>query len=138
MVTTRRTITIEWGACDPAGIVYFPRYFEWFDASTAHLFEHVTGVNKGAMLARYEIAGIPMVDTRARFLVPSTYGDIVTIESSVTSWRRSSFEIQHKLFRGEQLAVEGFETRVWAVRTEHGGIKSAPIPEEILKLFADT
>jgi 4-hydroxybenzoyl-CoA thioesterase len=136
MLTNRRTITIDWGACDPAGIVYFPRYFEWFDASTAALFERATGVKKGDMLGRYKIAGIPMVDTRARFLIPSTFGDVVAIESSITGWRRSSFDVRHQLFRGDQLAVEGFETRVWTVRTDEGGIKSAPIPEDVLEAFA--
>lgn len=32
MLINRRTIRIEWGDCDPAGIVFYPRYFEWFDA----------------------------------------------------------------------------------------------------------
>ena len=31
MLTVTRTVRIEWGDCDPAGIVYFPRYFEYFD-----------------------------------------------------------------------------------------------------------
>lgn len=31
MLTNRRTVRIEWGDCDPAGIVYFPRYFAIFD-----------------------------------------------------------------------------------------------------------
>ena len=29
MLINRRTIRIEWGDCDPAGIVFYPRYFEW-------------------------------------------------------------------------------------------------------------
>src|SRR5688572_5132951 len=38
MVTNERLIRVQWGDCDPAGIVYYPRYFEWFDASTILLF----------------------------------------------------------------------------------------------------
>src|ERR1017187_5514616 len=34
-----RKVRIEWGDCDPAGIVFYPRYFEIFDASTSALFE---------------------------------------------------------------------------------------------------
>jgi acyl-CoA thioesterase FadM len=29
MLTVTRTVRIECGDCDPAGIVYFPRYFEY-------------------------------------------------------------------------------------------------------------
>ncbi len=37
-LVNRRAVTIEWGDCDPAGIVFYPRYFAMFDASTAALF----------------------------------------------------------------------------------------------------
>ena len=41
-----RTVRIEWGDCDPAGIIFYPRYFEIFDASTAMLFERALGMTK--------------------------------------------------------------------------------------------
>ena len=117
MLMGRRTVTVEWGHCDPGAIVYFPRYFEWFDASTAALFEDA-GLPKAAMLARYGCAGIPVVDLRSRFMAPSTFGDRVTIESSITTWRRSSFDIHHRLLRGDDVAVEAFviKMRIPALR----------------------
>src|SRR3974390_2532367 len=113
MFTNRKKIHIEWGDCDPAGIVYYPRYFAYFDNCTAALFEAV-GLPKFEMLRHYQIVGIPMVDTRARFLAPSRYGDDVEVESAISAWRRSSFDVQHRLYRGQQLAAECWETRVWA------------------------
>ena len=41
-----RKVRIEWGDCDPAGIVFYPRYFEMFDASTSALFERALGMTK--------------------------------------------------------------------------------------------
>ena len=70
MVTNKRSIHIEWGHCDPAGIVYFPRYFEYFDACTNVLFESV-GLPKPKLLEKFAIVGIPVVETRARFLLPA-------------------------------------------------------------------
>jgi len=32
MLKNTHTQTIEWGDCDPAGIVFYPRYFAYFDA----------------------------------------------------------------------------------------------------------
>ena len=29
-----RVVRIDWGDCDPAGIIFYPRYFEIFDDST--------------------------------------------------------------------------------------------------------
>jgi tetratricopeptide (TPR) repeat protein len=36
--TSRKTIRVEWGDCDPAGIVYYPRYCAYFDNCTSALF----------------------------------------------------------------------------------------------------
>lgn len=137
MFTNRRTVRIEWGDCDPAGIVYFPRFVEYFDACTAHLFE-AAGFPKAETLKRFGAAGFPMVDLRVKFLIPASYGEDVVIESTVTGVKRSSFDVQHRLFRGPDLAVEGFETRVWTVHDPDapGRLKSQALPEEIKAALA--
>jgi 4-hydroxybenzoyl-CoA thioesterase len=135
----RRAVTIEWGDCDPAGIVFYPRYFAMFDASTAALFAAALGMPKIRWTRKFGILGIPMVDTRAKFHIPSAYGDEVTIESRVTAFRRSSFDVHHRLLKpGDTLRVEGFETRVWTARDPENPerIRSAPIPVEVVSAFA--
>jgi 4-hydroxybenzoyl-CoA thioesterase len=76
-------------------------------------------------------------DTRARFLVPSKFGDVVTVESWIKEFRRSSFDVEHRLLKGEVLAIEAWETRVWVGRHPDNpdGIKAKPIPEEVIALF---
>jgi 4-hydroxybenzoyl-CoA thioesterase len=134
MLVNTHQVTVEWGHCDPAGIVYFPNYFTYFDASTNALFLRALGCNKYEMLKRYGIIGIPLVDVGARFIVPSTFGDVVTIESSVAEVRRSSFRMLHRLLKGDTLAVEGTETRVWAGRDPGNPdkLKGMPIPAEVV------
>ena len=131
-----RSVSIEWGDCDPAGIVFYPRYFAFFDAATANLFD-AAGFKKIEMLKKFKALGFPMVDTRAKFFIPSRYGDKVEIVSTITEFRRSSFDVYHQLLKDGKLAVEGFETRVWTVRDEEDSekIKSAPLPEEIIDAF---
>lgn len=136
MLTSRRTVLIEWGDCDPADIVFYPNYFRWFDASTAAHFK-AAGLPKPQLVAKYGVVGFPMVDTRAKFHVPSRYGDEVVIETAITRFGRSSFNVEHRLMRGETLAVEGFETRVLVARKDGGGITSCPVPDEIKALFAE-
>jgi 4-hydroxybenzoyl-CoA thioesterase len=137
MLVNRKTIHVEWGDCDPAGIVYYPRYCAYFDNCTNALFERA-GLPKHEMLKTYAIAGIPMVDLKLRFLVASRFGDDVVVESTVTEWRKSSFLVQHKLFRGDVLAVECFETRVWTVRSPENPevIKAQPVPREVIDKFS--
>src|ERR1700751_4677253 len=136
MLTNRKTIHVEWGDCDPVGIVYYPRYFAYFDNCTAALFE-AAGLPKHQMLKTYGIVGIPMVDTRARFLAPSRFGDDVVVESFIAEWRRSSFDVQHKLFKADVLAVECSEPRVWAVRskTDPEEIVGQAVPAEVIARF---
>src|SRR3982074_1424182 len=79
MFVHRRDVQIQWGDCDPANIVYYPRYFEMFDDSTSIMFE-AAGFSKQDIVKRYGLVGIPMVDTRAKFYVASTHGDWITID----------------------------------------------------------
>jgi len=74
---------------------------------------------------------------RAKFHIPSTHGDWITIESRIEGFKRSSFEVTHKVFKGEALAIEAFETRVLVGRQpdDPGKLKSAPIPQEIIEKF---
>jgi 4-hydroxybenzoyl-CoA thioesterase len=135
----RKQIHVEWGDCDPAGIVYFPRYFEYFDACTNALFESA-GLPKPELLRTYGIMGIPLVEAHARYIAPSSFGDTVLVETCITEWKNSSFSVQHKLYRGEILAVEATEVRVWTVRTgsDPKRIESRPIPREVIERFTDS
>jgi 4-hydroxybenzoyl-CoA thioesterase len=134
MATTfTRRLTIEWGHCDPAGIVFNPRFFEFFDWSTALLVRHALGVEKAAMRATYGVAGIPLVGSQATFHRPARYGDEVEIVSTILAVGRSSFEVEHRLSNGGALAVEARETRVFVIEEPDGGLKSWPMPEDVAR-----
>jgi len=124
------------GRLRSGGIVYYPRYFAYFDNCTSALFQ-AAGLPKHQMLKTYGIVGIPMVGTRARFVTPSRFGDDVVVESSIVKWNRSSFEVHHKVFRGDALAVECWETRVWAARVEGDPekIEGRAVPGEVMAKF---
>src|SRR5438093_1537537 len=85
MFVHRRDVQIQWGDCDPANIVYYPRYFAMFDDSTSIMFE-AAGFSKQDIIHKYGLVGIPMVDTRAKFHIPSTHGDWIRIESRIESF----------------------------------------------------
>ena len=133
MLQNRQTVRIAWGDCDAAGIVYFPRYFEWFDNATHALFDKA-GLSFAAMHDRYRGAAIPLVKVSSNFIRPSTYGDEVAIDTTIARWGRSSFDVQHRLLRGEDLAVECVETRVWTIRRE-GRLQAESIPDEVKQLI---
>jgi 4-hydroxybenzoyl-CoA thioesterase len=133
----RRQLTIEWGHCDPAGIVFNSRFFEFFDTSSWLLFEAALGVAPQALSATYGIVGIALVDARATFLKPVKFGDVIEISSRVSEFRRSSFDVEHRLSMAGMLAVEGAESRVWAERDRNNPerIRGVAIPPEVIAKF---
>ena len=97
------------------------------------LIERTLGMSKHQLYENYEFAGYPVVENRARFLLPNRFGDDVVIETKLTAVHRSSFDLTHRLSRDGALAVEGFETRVWVVRdpARPDRFKAQPIPAQI-------
>lgn len=136
MFTRTTQVEIQFGDCDPAGIVYYPNYFRFFDNATGALLSAAFAMHKRNWLEHYGIAGIPMVDTSARFIKPSRFGDVVDIRSEITELGRSSFSVRHTLLRDGEVAIEAHEKRVWVVRDEAGGIRSAPLPEDVRRLLS--
>jgi len=137
MLVNTRNVRIEWGDCDPAGIVYYPRYFAIFDACTSALIERALGMTKHDYLKAYEFSGHPLVNAHSRFIIPTRFGDDVTIESTVAAFRRSSFDVRHRLLKNGALAVEGLETRVWVQGdATKGTMKSAPLPQVVIDLLS--
>src|SRR4051812_8773449 len=139
MFTNRRRILVEFADCDPAHIVFFANYFRWFDDCTTALFL-AAGLPIRSLFPSYGVLGIPVVDASARFLAPSTQGDELIVESTVSELRNSSFVITHKFFHGKELLLEGKETRVWAAAhpTKPNRMKALPLPKEVVEKLSRT
>ena len=136
MLSNRRQIQVEWGDCDPAGIVFNPHYFAWFDGSV-HALLATAGLSLRGMMQDYGIHGLPLVDTRAKFYLPTEYGDQLSIETAITQINRCAFDITHRVFKDDALATEGFETRMWtAFDPAAGRVRAKSIPEDMIRLLS--
>ena len=126
MFTNTTRVEIQFGDCDPAGIVYYPNYFRFFDNATAGL---LSASSPRTTQTRF---------SGARFTRPSSFGDVVEINSEITELGRSSFAVKHSLYKDGELAIEAHEKRVWVVRGEDGGIRSAPLPDDVRTLLSQS
>jgi 4-hydroxybenzoyl-CoA thioesterase len=108
-----------------------------FDHSTTMLISAASGLTKYQLFQKYDFAGYPLVNTRARFMIPTRFGDDVVIESTFAKLGRSSFDIVHRLRKNGALAVENLESRVWVGRdsADPSSIRSKPIPSDLLARF---
>jgi 4-hydroxybenzoyl-CoA thioesterase len=129
-------MTVEAGHCDPAGVVFAKRLFEYFDTGTWSLFEAALGVKRQDFPARSVI--LPLVDVSLECQRPVKFGDVIEIVSRVAEFRRSSFQVEHRITVGDELAVTGTETRVWAERDKQKPekISARTIPDDVIARFS--
>ena len=137
-LSSQHQIIVEWGDCDPAGIVYYPSYFKWFDQATYRLFLKA-GLRRDDITSGQWKEGTPLVAAECSFKRASQTGEKLTIESFVERFGRSSFTIRHVFRDGEgQVAAEGTETRIWARKEgDARSLKAVSIPDEVRRRLGE-
>lgn len=129
-LSNTRELRIEWGHCDPAGIVFHPRYFEFFDWSCVLLIEKAAGVSEVELRQSMDYRGIPIVSMRSEFKAPLKYGAHVLIETSVEHVGRSSLDVTHRITANGVQAVDCQQRRVWCGThpKDPAALAAQPIP----------
>ena len=126
-------VEVMFGDCDPAGIVFFPNFLKWMDASSLNFFVKC-GVPTWRDLVKINgIIGTPLLEINTKFSRPATYGERLQIRTSVTEWRDKVFIHKHVVMRGDDLLCEGTETRAFCIRHPENPdrIKAIAVPEDI-------
>jgi len=132
--TSLHRVRVEFGDCDPAGIVFFPNFSRWSDAASHHFFRHC-GLPAWRELAELPgCIGAPLLEVHSRFLKSATHGESIDIQTTVTEWRSKVFIQQHRLMRGSDLLCETHETRALCVQVPGGSLKSVVIPDSLREL----
>jgi 4-hydroxybenzoyl-CoA thioesterase len=128
----RLTLPVRWSEADPAGIAFYPRFFEWFDVATAALFS-VIGEPWERCFAAHDILGVPVVEAGATFRAPVRFGDTLTIDCEVTNITDKTFRVDHRVSVGATLCATGFERRAWVERAgaPGGRLRARPIPDAV-------
>jgi 4-hydroxybenzoyl-CoA thioesterase len=128
------TLAVRWGDVDAAGIVFYPRFYEWYDLGCEALFASI-GLPWPEMFPRHGIVGVPIVESGSRFTSPARYGDTLTIRSSVAWVKERTFRVEHEIAVGERRCAAGFEIRAWVKRPEApaGRLEAVAIPDDIAR-----
>jgi len=120
-----REIQIEFNHCDPAGIVFYPRYFEMTNSVVENFFADVVG-RSFAQMHSGKGGGVPTVSLAAEFMAPSRLGDKVLFSLGVEKVGRSSLGVIIEGRMGEELRMRAKITLVWVA-----GMRPASWPEEM-------
>ena len=129
--TTVFTVQVQFGDCDPAGIVFFPNFSRWMDAASLHFFVQCGVPPWRELVKTTGIIGTPLLEIHTRFLQPATYGETLQVHTDIEEWRRKVFIQRHRVMRDETLLCEGRETRAFCVRDDEGRLRSIPVPDDI-------
>jgi 4-hydroxybenzoyl-CoA thioesterase len=134
--TTVFEIKVQFGDCDPAGIVFFPNFSKWMDASSMHFFMECGVPPWRELLKTRGIVGTPLLEVNTKFHQPATYGETLQIHTSVVEWRTKVFIQKHVVMRGDVVLCVGVETRAFVNHPSEdpSRIKAIPVPEDIKAL----
>lgn len=126
------SIQVRWSDVDAAGIVFYPRFFEWYDLGCESLFASL-GLPWPQTFPKYGIVGVPIVESGSRFSAPARYGDVLTIHSVVAWVKDRTFRMEHTISAADTLCATGFEVRAWVPRPAAPGapLAARPIPDEV-------
>lgn len=103
-------VPVTFGDCDPAGIVFYPNFFRWFDRCF-HDFMAVRAGGHQALCDALGAQGIGLMDAGAAFRAPVTENTVLRLEMRVDRWSGRSLRLAYHGHVGGRPAVEGHELR---------------------------
>ena len=134
-MSARHTVEIQvrWSESDPAGIAFYPRFFEWFDIGCDALFASL-GLPWPVLFPQYAIVGVPIVECGARFSSPVRYGDTMRVTATIAWVKEKTFRVEYDIVVGERRCASGFEVRAWVARpaTPDAPWHARPIPPDVV------
>jgi 4-hydroxybenzoyl-CoA thioesterase len=133
-------VQVAWGDCDPAGIVFYPRFYAWMD-TVSHVLAREMGIPRESMLPPgTEMLGFPVVGTQAHHFGPARMDDLLEVRAWVSRVGRSSLRLRHEIVRldeaGEEVLVRGREDRVFIGRDDQGSLKPRALTEPMRAALA--
>ncbi|MEM1386870.1 MAG: thioesterase family protein [Pseudomonadota bacterium] len=110
--------------CDPARIVFFPRYFEMMNDCVEMYFDQVLDAPFEHL---HQDAAVPTAQIETRFSAPSRHGDTLILSLHITAVGRSSMRYRMRAHAGDELR---FDTTATLVHVGLNG-KAAPWPDDL-------
>ncbi|HWS88072.1 MAG TPA: thioesterase family protein [Pyrinomonadaceae bacterium] len=126
-------ITVRFGDCDPAGLVYYPALFHYCHAAMEEFFAARCGVPYPRLMSERRL-GFPTVNVRAEFFAPFVYGDEALVEVWASGVGRTSVKFEYRLRRASDQALCASATHV-QVAMDLDSRRPVPLPEDLRRAF---
>jgi 4-hydroxybenzoyl-CoA thioesterase len=126
-----KTVPVRFSACDPAGIVFYPRYLVQLNDLVEDWFNDELKIGFADFIIRRGL-GFPAVKLECEFMSPSAFGSTVDWVLSLERIGTSSVTI---LVKGSHAGELRCKLKLVAVCTSGHQGKSCPIPEDVRAAF---
>jgi 4-hydroxybenzoyl-CoA thioesterase len=129
-------VAVQFGDCDPAGIVFYPNFSRWMDQASLAYFM-ACGIPPWRELVKtHGIVGTPLLEIHTQFFKTATYGETIEVHTTVEHWAAKVFRQRHVVKRGDVVLCEGTEVRTFVVRdpADPDRLRSIPVPEDLKAL----
>ena len=121
-----RGVPIRFSHCDPAGIVYFPHYFDMFNGLIEDWYTEELKHNYAELiLGRY---GFPFVHIECDFRIPSRIGEVIDLTLLVERVGRSSLGVAIVCHRD---GIERLRARMVTAMMSLETRKPEPLPPDL-------
>ncbi len=118
--------TVRFGDVDGAGIVYYPRFFNYFHVAFEDFFNRNAGVPYDQILAK-ERVGFPTVHVETDFGIPLRHGDAIDVEMTVSKIGKSSFTSTYRVLRAGKLCARA---EITTATVDLDQMQAIPIPDK--------
>lgn len=126
-----RTVPIRFSHCDPAGIVYFPHYFDMFNGLIEDWYTEQLGIDYSELILDQR-HGFPFVHIETDFRIPSRMGEHLDLTLLLTRVGRSSLGI---LIVGHLAGVERLCARLVTAMTSLETHRAIELPKNLRQKF---
>lgn len=124
---------VRFGDCDPAGIVFFPRYFEISNSVVEDWWQQIGQPWTDSILRRR--IGTPTAHLDTVFVSPSRFGDTLSFHLSVEHLGRSALTLRLRAVGAD--GVERLRIRQRLVATSLETHRPIPWPDDIRQAILD-
>jgi 4-hydroxybenzoyl-CoA thioesterase len=126
------TSVVRFADCDPAGIAFFPRYFEMANTLVERWFGEGLGIDYAEMIARRR-TGLPTVRIEVDFTAISRHGETLTQRLAVEKLGRTSLILRHAYFGGDEPRLVMRQVLVCTSLETH---RPLPLPDDMRAAIA--
>jgi 4-hydroxybenzoyl-CoA thioesterase len=133
MTAFETTLQVRFGHVDPAGIVYFPRIFDYLHDVFEEVWEEHVGTRYYHLLLEKHV-GFPLVHSNVDFAHPLRFRDRPRVRVTCFKVGRSSHGLRYRIRKDDITCVDA---RLVTVCVDTATMTALEIPQEFRDRFAE-